>query len=114
MRKEKTIDKNKKMFLIAFIVPFINMIAFLIEYAIALLKHTEEYKVIYAQYSEFIGAFLEFCLVPLLFVIALIIPKKFLKYKAEILHTLCLMFMFGWILILVSLKIAGFIKGLIS
>ena len=108
MYEEKTIDKNKKIFLVAFIVPFINMIAFLIEFLITG-KQT-----IHSTYSENVGFVLEFFIVPILFTIALIIPKKILKFKTEILYTLSLMFMFGWVLITTSYSIIEFVRKLVS
>ena len=44
-QQRKIINTNKKIFLIAFMVPFINMLVYLTEYTIVFLKDPEQYSI---------------------------------------------------------------------
>jgi hypothetical protein len=103
-------SKNKKILLTAFIVPFINMVIYLIEFS---LNCKEDSELNFGCYSEFFGFYAIFLIVPFLLFLSLILPKKILKFKIEAIKTLSLMWVFGWILIFISWFLAGRIHGLI-
>ena len=103
-------SKNKKILLTAFIVPFINMLIYLIEFS---LNCREDSELNFGYYSEFFGFYAIFLIVPFLLFLSLILPKKILKFKIEAIKTLSLMWIFGWILIFASWFLAGRIHGLI-
>ena len=103
-------SKNKKILLTAFIVPFINMVIYLIEFS---LNCQEDYELNFGYFSEFFGFYAIFLIVPFLLFLSLILPKKILKFKIEAIKTLSLMWIFGWILIFISWFLAGRIHELI-
>jgi hypothetical protein len=103
-------SKNKKILLTAFVVPFINMVIYLIEFS---LNCKEDSEMNFGYFSEFFGFYAIFLIVPFLLFLSLILPKKILKFKIEAIKTLSLMWFFGWILIFISWFLAGKIHGLI-
>ena len=103
-------SKNKKILLTAFVVPFINMVIYLIEFS---LNCKEDSELNFGYFSEFFGFYAIFLIVPFLLFLSLILPKKILKFKIEAIKTLSLMWIFGWILIFISWFLAGRIHGLI-
>ena len=103
-------SKNKKILLTAFIVPFINMVFYLIEFS---LNCKEDSEMNFGYFSEFFAFYAIFLIVPFLLFLSLILPKKILKFKIEAIKTLSLMWIFGWILIFISWFLAGRIHELI-
>ena len=103
-------SKNKKILLTAFIVPFINMVIYLIEFS---LNCQEDYELNFNYYSLFFGFYAMFLIVPFLLFLSLVLPKRILKFKIEAIKTLSLMWIFGWILIFISWFLAGRIHELI-
>ena len=103
-------SKNKKILLTAFIVPFVNMVIYLIEFSLNCPKDLE---IAHGCFSEVFGCYAIFLIVPFLLFISLILPKKILKFKIEAIKTLSLMWFFGWILIFASWFLAGRIHELI-
>ena len=103
-------SKNKKILLTAFIVPFINMVIYLIEFS---LNCREDSELNFGYFSEFFGFYAIFLIVPFLLFLSLILPKKILKSKIEAIKTLSLMWIFGWILIFISWFLTGRIHELI-
>ena len=103
-------SKNKKILLTAFVVPFINMVIYLIEFS---LNCREDSELNFGYFSEFFGFYAIFLIVPFLLFLSLILPKKILKFKIEAIKTLILMWIFGWILIFISWFLAGRIHELI-
>ena len=103
-------SKNKKILLTAFVVPFINMVIYLIEFS---LNCREDSELNFGYFSEFFGFYAIFLIVPFLLFLSLILPKKILKFKIEAIKTLSLMWFFGWILIFASWFLAGRIHELI-
>ena len=103
-------SKNKKILLTAFIVPFINMVIYLIEFS---LNCKEDSEMNFGYFSEFFGFYAIFLIVPFLIFLSLVLPKRILKFKIEAIKTLSLMWVFGWILIFISVFLEGRIYELI-
>ena len=83
-----------RIFLTAFLILFSNMIYYFIEYFIT--NNTD------CHISMFIGFYAIFFLLPSLLLATLFVPKSLLPFKIEAIKTLSLMFLIGWILIVVS------------
>lgn len=90
------IIKNKvlRMLLIAFAIPFTNLIYFLIGIILSFGK----------EFSLEIGSYSLFFILPTVFATALCLPKKWLSVKWEIVITSVLMWLFGIALIFLFLK----------
>lgn len=83
-----------RILLTAFLIPFSNMIYYFIEYFI--INNTDCYV------SMFIGFYSIVLLLPSLLFATLFVPKSLLPFKKEVIKTLSLMFLFGWILIFIT------------
>lgn len=86
-----------RIFLVAFIVPFSNMIYYLTEYFI----YKDEYGI-----SLIIGFWALSVALPLFGLTSLFIPKSLLPIKQKVLWTIVLMEIIGWILVHISFIIA--------
>ena len=86
-----------RIFLVAFIVPFSNMIYYLTEYFI----YKDRYGI-----SLIIGFWALFVVLPLFGLTSLFIPKSLLPIKQKVLWTIVLMEIIGWILVHISFIIA--------
>lgn len=85
-----------RIFIVAFIVPFSNMIYYLTEYSI----YKDEFGI-----SLTIGFFALFMVLPLTGVTCLFMPKSLLHIKKEVVWTIILMEIIGWILVMISFDI---------
>ena len=102
------IKKDLKLYITAFVIPLMAMISYLIEFCA--ICSTIDYDIETAHtFTELIGFYALFLILPSLFSVVLIIPKKFLYEKSRILFTLFLTFFFGWILVFLSYFISGVI-----
>ena len=104
------IKQDKKTYLIAFLIQFINMIAYLIEFACTYPfdRGWDECEC-YMAYSEMIGGIFLLEIIPLAFIITFFLPEKICKNKRRVYKTLVLMIVFGWILVFLSFYLSGVI-----
>ena len=95
--------KNTKIRIVltAFLIPFTNMVYYLIE------------NVLFRGdtiISLVIGAYSLFVILPLCFISTVFVPKKWLPIKWHIVITVILMEIFGWFLIMISVRVSSFIN----
>ena len=94
-------ERKTRIFLVAFLIPFLNMIYYLVEYFV---NYGNE-----AFISMCIGFYSIIFFLPITLFVALITPKSLLPFKKEAIITLPLMFIIGWVLIFTSIRLAEFI-----
>lgn len=102
---KKIKEKKARIFLIAFLIPFLNLIYCVIEHQ--LVGQPE-------MVSMMIGASVLFIILPLSFVISCCLPKRLLPIKKEVILTIPLMGLFGFVLIFCSGLINNYIDDKVN
>ena len=105
-----TFKNNLKIYTIAIIPPIINMVVFLLEFYFTYPFNDPTHHPI--MWSEAIGFYALIFIIPAIMIGFSLTPEKHLKNKKELLKILGLMGIFGWILIVFSYRLAGYILSI--
>lgn len=98
---------NLKICIIAFLPPFINMVAFLLEFYFTYPFNDSTHNPI--MWSEAIGFYILVFIIPATMIALSLSTEKHLKNKEQLLKIVGSMGLFGWVLVFISYYIAGLI-----
>lgn len=96
-----------KIFIIALLPPFINMVVYLLEFYYTYPFNDPTHHPI--MWSEAIGFYILVFIIPATMIALSLSSEKHLKNKEQLLRTVGLMGLLGWILVFVSYYISGLI-----